>query len=175
MPAMSACQGSVRDGPFVWTKRSLGAILADEARVTSSRKGVGVVGLTLADADRLAEIAQSRADGLGVVICVAILDEGGDLLRLSRMDGAVPAASEVAQTKAATARLLGRRTADLVHLSTTLTAAFSRPVALIGGGEPLVRQGVTAGAVGISGASEEQDSTIAREVAAAFGGQDDRG
>lgn len=122
----------------------------------------------LETADHIVHVAQSAAARLGVSVCVAVADQAGDLVVLSRMDGASPAAVAVCQAKAETARLFQARTADLVGLPATVPAAFARPIALFGGGVLLHIDGSPVGSLGVSGASEADDVLIADEAAAAM-------
>lgn len=101
---------------------------------------------------------------------IAVVDAGGHLAYLVRLDGTFPAAAEVATEKARTAATFQRPTAGFED------AANSGRYALLGvramtplrGGIPIVAAGKVLGAVGVSGAaSAAQDEQIAAAAAAA--------
>ena len=112
---------------------------------------------------------------------IAIVDDGGHLLALLRLDGSFPAASEVAIGKARTAAMFRKPTRffeEVVNkgrVSMTTVPAVTAFTPLTGG-IPLVRGPEFVGAVGVSGAlSADQDEEIARaaaEYAAAHGHAD---
>jgi uncharacterized protein GlcG (DUF336 family) len=103
---------------------------------------------------------------------IAVVDAGGHLVMLERLDGSFPASAAVAIEKARTAavfRLPTRNFEDAVAKGRTSLVAVDVMLPLRGG-VPLVRRGVVVGAVGVSGAaSAQQDDEIADAVAAAFG------
>lgn len=102
---------------------------------------------------------------------IAIVDAGGHLLTLDRLDGSFPASASVAIEKARTAavfRMPTRSFEDAVAKGRTSLVAVDVMLPLRGG-VPLVRDGRVVGAVGVSGAaSAQQDDEIADAVAAAF-------
>ena len=62
--------------------------------------------ITLADADRVIDAARTKADALGIKVTFAVVDDGGHLVALARMDGAAPLTPSVAEGKAIGAALL---------------------------------------------------------------------
>ena len=120
--------------------------------------------LTLAEAQRAIAGAQARATQLDIRITVAVVDEGGLLIALSRMDGAPPISPQVAEAKAVGAALLYRDGASLVELAKDRPGFFSVVDRLVrvpivpGLGSVLIRrEGRVLGAVGVSGGRPEQD------------------
>ncbi|MEZ5294485.1 MAG: heme-binding protein [Vicinamibacterales bacterium] len=103
---------------------------------------------------------------------IAIVDTGGHLVMLERLDGSFPASAAVAIEKARTAavfRMPTRNFEDAVSKGRTSLVAVDVMLPLRGG-VPLVRGGQVVGAVGVSGAaSAQQDDEIADAVATAFG------
>lgn len=103
---------------------------------------------------------------------VAIVDAGGHLVMLERLDGSFPASAAVAIEKARTAavfRMPTRNFEDAVAKGRTSLVAVDVMLPLRGG-VPLMRAGQIVGAVGVSGAaSAQQDDEIADAVATAFG------
>src|SRR5206468_7790143 len=95
---------------------------------------------------------------------IAIVDDGGNLLFLERLDNTFPAGTSVAIEKARTAATFRRPTRDFE------TAIKNGRSALLGvgvmtplqGGVPILVDGQVVGAVGVSGAANaEQDDAIA--------------
>jgi len=120
--------------------------------------------LTLAEAQRAIAGAQARATQLEIRITVAVVDEGGLLIALSRRDGAPPISPQVAEAKAVGAALLYRDGASLVELAKDRPGFFSVVDRLVrvpivpGLGSVLIRrEGRVLGAVGVSGGRPEQD------------------
>lgn len=125
--------------------------------------------LTLALAQDIAEAVIARASQSEFALALAIVDPGGwPRLQLS-MDGAFPAASDAALAKARTAALYRRPTATFSErVKQGMPLAHLPHVVPLGGGVPLVRQGLIYGALGVSGAFEDSETALAQEVAAAF-------
>lgn len=121
--------------------------------------------LTLAAAKRIvaAAVAEARKDGSGGAI--AVTDEGGALLYLERLDDTFPAASPVSIGKARTAATFRRPTKvfeDAIKNGRVALAAVDVMTPLVGG-IPIVVDGQTIGAIGVSGAtSAARDEEIAQ-------------
>ncbi len=120
--------------------------------------------LAAEEARRLIDAAQKRAAEIGIRITVAIVDEGGLLQALSRMDGAMPLSAQIAECKANGAALTLRDGAALAQLHQdrpaffALVSGLTRVPAVPGLGSVLIRRGgAVLGAVGVSGGKPEQD------------------
>ena len=120
--------------------------------------------VTLDEAQAIVRRAHDKARQLGINVTVAIVDEGGLLILLSRMDGATPLSPQVAEAKAVGAVMLHRDGAALAALAKDRPAFFGVVDRLVrvpivpGLGSLLVKRGAAvAGAVGVSGGSPEQD------------------
>jgi uncharacterized protein GlcG (DUF336 family) len=103
-------------------------------------------------------------------VTIAILDDGGHLLHLHRMDGAAPGTVDMATAKGRTAAL-GRRETKVYEdvIKQGRIAFLSAPLAaFVEGGVPIVVEGETVGAIGVSGVKSEQDTAIARAGIAAL-------
>lgn len=130
-----------------------------------------VPNITAAGARAAIDAAVAEAERLGVRVVIAVADRGGNPVALLRMDGAFLFSVEVAEKKAWTAAAAGVRT-DLLRgafngdptLLHGLAPKVERLMA-VGGGAPILVDGVVAGAVGVSGATEEQDQQIADTAA----------
>jgi len=126
--------------------------------------------LTLADARKAAGASEAEAIQHGWAVTIAICDEGGHLLWLQRLDGCAAISSEIASHKARTAAL-GRRPSkayeDVVNNGRTAFLSVPSLEGLLEGGEPIVVDGHTVGAVGVSGVKSSEDAQIARAGVAA--------
>lgn len=125
--------------------------------------------LSLDEAQRLIAAAHDRARQDGIRVTVAVVDEGGLLIGLGRMDGAPPLSSQIAESKAVGAALWHRDGDSLAEVLQARPAFFQQVdrlvrLPLIGGlGSLLVRrEGRVLGAVGVSGAAPEQDKACAQ-------------
>lgn len=125
-------------------------------------------------AQLLASIAQHHAAAVNVPMAVAIADAGGMLIYFGRMDGALPASTELAESKAFTAAVLRMPTHEVGKLAQPgqtlygIEQTHQGRIVLFGGGLPLRLNGEVAGAVGISGGTVEQDLEVARPVVGAL-------
>jgi uncharacterized protein GlcG (DUF336 family) len=112
--------------------------------------------------------ARSAAATEQVRVCIAILDDGGHLLDLHRMDGVHAGTVEVAIAKARTAVLFRAPTSRYAEaLTNGAVGLLALPAMLpFPGGVPLMVDGMALGAVGISGAAPDIDGRIAAAAAA---------
>jgi glc operon protein GlcG len=128
--------------------------------------------LTLEDTRAMAAAAEAEARANGWAVTIAIVDDGGHLLWLQRLDGAAPISAEIAPAKARTAAL-GRRESKVYEdmINGGRTSFLSAPVltGMLEGGVPVVVQGQVVGAVGVSGVKSTEDAQIARAGIAALG------
>jgi len=129
---------------------------------------------TLADAQRLAAVAEAKATAMEVPIVFAAVDAAGGLMLLHRMEGALPASTELAADKAFTASRFRMATHELGILSQPgqplygVQTSHQGRVVLFGGGYPCRVRGTPVGAIGISGGTVEEDMAIATHALRAF-------
>jgi glc operon protein GlcG len=128
---------------------------------------------TLASEDvrRMAAAAEAEARQHGWAVTIAIVDDGGHLLWLQRLDGAAPISAQIAPAKARTAALGRRESRDYEEMINGPRAAFLSAPGLEGmleGGIPVMLQGHCVGAVGVSGVKASEDAQIARAGIAAL-------
>jgi glc operon protein GlcG len=127
--------------------------------------------LTLAGARLVATAAETEAKRLNTTGAIAVVDDGGNLLYLLRIDNTFPAGAYVATDKARTAatfRMPTRNLEDAVKNGRTSLVAVSEMTPLAGG-IPIVIDGQIVGAVGVSGAANAmQDEELAKVAAAAI-------
>lgn len=119
--------------------------------------------LSLADAKAIAAAATAEAQRQGWTVVVAIVDDGGHLMYLERLDGTQLASGTVAQEKARTALLFKRPSKALEDVVLGgRTVMLGLPGATpIEGGLPLVKDGHLLGAIGVSGVQSFQDGIVA--------------
>jgi glc operon protein GlcG len=132
------------------------------------------VTVSLAEARAVLDASLAYAEEHGFSVCVAVVDAGGCVRALARMDGATFLATGLAIDKAMTAAATGTPTADFADwLSATpvLAAAMAAQehVALLPGGAPIALDGSLAGGVGVAGAPASQEQLIAAAGLAALG------
>lgn len=128
--------------------------------------------LTLEDIKKIATAAEQEALSNGWKVVIAICDDGGHPLWLQRLDGAAPISSHIAPEKAKTAALGQRESKIYEEMINNGRFAFLRAPELNGvleGGVPIVVDGHTVGAVGVSGVKAAQDAQIAKAGIAALG------
>lgn len=121
--------------------------------------------LVLSDVKTIAAGCESEALLQKWPVTIAIVDDGGHLLWLQRLDDAPLTSVEIATGKAYTSAM-GRRTSKMYEemVATGRHSLLSIPggLTLVEGGEPIVINGETVGAVGVSGAKSPQDAQVAR-------------
>jgi glc operon protein GlcG len=127
--------------------------------------------LSLAGARAVADAAAAEARKRNAGGAIAVVDTGGHLLFLERLDNTFPAAATVAAEKARTAATFRRPTRDFENAiakgrASLLGVSVMTPLQ---GGVPIAIDGQVLGAVGVSGASSAQeDDDIATVAAQAF-------
>ncbi len=128
--------------------------------------------LELADVKTIAAAAEAEALTNNWAVSIAIVDDGGHLLWLQRLDGAAPVSAHIAPAKAHTAAL-GRRDSkvyeDVVNGGRTSFLSAPDIKGLLEGGVAVMKDGQCLGAVGVSGVKSGEDAQIARAGIAALG------
>lgn len=150
------------------SKILLSALLLVSARALPAQVlSKPAVGLELAK--KIAARAEAEAAKNHWTMCIVVLDEGGNLVFLERMDGTQLGSLDVALGKAKTALKFKRPTKifqDRVNAGGS-DALLSVPgVVAIDGGLPLTVNGEVAGSIGVSGMKPEQDAVVAQAGAA---------
>jgi len=128
--------------------------------------------LELADIKTIAAAAEAEALAHGWAVSIAIVDDGGHLLWLQRLDGAAPLSASIAPSKARTSAL-GRRETKMYEdmINGGRFSFLSAPTVdgMLEGGVPIMKDGQCLGAVGVSGVKSSEDAQIARAGLAALG------
>jgi glc operon protein GlcG len=132
--------------------------------------------LTTEGAKAMLAAAVSRSEDLGIAVTVAIVDAGGHLMVLERMDGGLFHTVHSSMTKAVTSASNKRPTTtrgaqgqdlDTVHaIGLSLAAGPDRWTAMEGG-FPILVEGECVGGIGVSGGDWQQDEAIAQAALAA--------
>jgi uncharacterized protein GlcG (DUF336 family) len=120
--------------------------------------------LSLTAANNVIVKAHAKAQALGIKVTVAIVDEGGHLVALSRMDGAMPLSPQLAEAKAVGAAMFRRDGEALAKIAQDRPGFFNAADRLVrvplipGLGSALIAEnGNVVGAVGVSGGRPDQD------------------
>jgi uncharacterized protein GlcG (DUF336 family) len=130
--------------------------------------------ITLSVANEIIEAAVKKAKEIKQPMCIAVVDEGGNLVSHVRMDGGCLGSIDISLHKAYTARAFNCTTKDLAANSQPGCQFYGIHVSNIGrimifaGGIPLKFNGKIVGAIGVSSGSEVQDVTVAEAGVAAF-------
>jgi glc operon protein GlcG len=128
--------------------------------------------LTLDDVKKIAAAAETEAKLHNWAVTISIVDDGGHLLWLQRLDGAAPISSHIAPAKAKTAAL-GRRESKVYEdiINNGRYSFLSAPLleGMLEGGVPIMVNGQCLGAVGVSGVKSTEDVQIAKAGIAAIG------
>lgn len=131
-------------------------------------------GITLDEALRIINAARNKAEEIGVMQNIAVVDEGGNLTAFARMDGAWRSSIDIAQSKALTARGFDMTSEALGEIAQPGKMCFGIHVSnggktiIFGGGIPLQIGTRIVGAIGVSGGTVEQDIQVAEAGVAAF-------
>lgn len=130
--------------------------------------------LEFADVAKITEAALAFARNQKWAITVAVVDAGGHLLALQRMDGAAPMSAHVAMAKAH-ASALGRRDTkvfeDMINGGRNAFLSVPTLEGLMEGALPVLQGGQCIGAVGVSGVKASEDAQVAAAGVAAVAAQ----
>ncbi|WP_431280627.1 GlcG/HbpS family heme-binding protein [Humitalea sp. 24SJ18S-53] len=126
--------------------------------------------LTHAGAMLILEAAVRAADAMGVPQCIAVVDEGANLLAFCRMDGAKVLSIPSCQAKAATAAASGKPTGTApAESEIKLAVATDGRNTNLKGGLPIIVDGVLVGGIGVGSGTGDQDRDVAAAALAAVG------
>ncbi|PSL41545.1 uncharacterized protein GlcG (DUF336 family) [Planomicrobium soli] len=130
--------------------------------------------ITLETAKKLIDAAEQEAKNLGVAMVISVVDDGGNMIAVHRMDDAWLASVDIAQNKAWTSVALKMPTAGLASATVAnaelygLNTTNGGRIVVFGGGIPLTKDGKVVGAVGASGSSVEHDVKVSEAAVRAF-------
>jgi uncharacterized protein GlcG (DUF336 family) len=119
--------------------------------------------------------AEAEADNIEVPMCIAVMDDGANLVGFHRMDGALLASVDISQNKAYSSVTLKMDTETIHEVSQPGESLYGLGntndgrIITFGGGFPLEDDdGNVVGAVGVSGGSAEEDMEVAQAGVEAF-------
>jgi glc operon protein GlcG len=126
--------------------------------------------LTSSDVKKILAACEAEAAKNKWAVSIAIVDDGGFLLGLSRMDGAAVITAEVSVGKARTSALTKRPSKFFEDRVKERPAFANFPAGiLIQGGIPLTHDKECVGAIGVSGVQSHEDEQVAEAGASALG------
>ena len=127
--------------------------------------------MTLDAAKKIAMAAEAEARKNNWNVVIAVVDDGGHLVYLQRIDGTQTGSIDVAIGKARTSAAFRRPTKVFDELAKTRPSitSISPTAVLLEGGVPVTVGGQVVGAVGVSGVTSQQDAQIAEAGIAALG------
>lgn len=129
--------------------------------------------ITLAEALQLIETATAEATKQNYRLSFAVVDARGDLIAIGRMPGAGAGTPDTAIGKAMTSTFFGQPSGAVSALATNpigvaLNDSTGGRLRFFQGGLPIVRNGMTVGAMGASGASAQQDEDVVKAALSAL-------
>ena len=130
--------------------------------------------ITLAQAEKIIEVAKEKSKDIDTKMNIAVVDAGANLVAFARMDGAWLGSLDISIKKAKTARFFDMNTGDIGGLSQPGGSLFNiehsnNGLITFPGGIPIKNtSGEIIGAIGVSGSSVENDHTVADAGATAI-------
>lgn len=120
--------------------------------------------LTQTDVTQILAAARAEAQSNGWAVSIAVTDDGGHLLGFERLDGCAPIGAYIAIEKARTSALGRRESKGYEEMVNGGRTAFVTAPLLtsLEGGVPVIVDGQTIGAVGVSGVKADQDAQVAK-------------
>ncbi len=124
--------------------------------------------LDLNEAHVLLEGARTKANTMGLAMCIAVVDESGNLIAFDRMDGSKITSITIAQDKAFTAAAAKKATHEYNAANVPGNLVFGihtevgGRISSVGGGLPIEIEGEVVGGIGVSAGSPQQDMEVAQ-------------
>ena len=121
--------------------------------------------LTLEETNKIIDAAELEATKNNWSVTIAVVDDGGHLLALKRLDNAAPISASIAESKARSAALGRRETKayeDMINNGRYAFITVPNIDGLLEGGLPIMSNGQCLGAVGVSGVKSSEDAQIAK-------------
>ncbi|WP_116086189.1 heme-binding protein [Tropicimonas sp. IMCC34011] len=131
--------------------------------------------LDATDAHRMIEGAAAKAQEIGVPMCIAITDEGGNLIAFERMDGGKVTSITIAIDKSYTASAAKKATHEYGEISQPgkpaygIDSAIGGRLMVVGGGLPVFAGGDVVGGIGVSSGTPAEDREVAQAGIDALG------
>ncbi|MBM2825214.1 MAG: hypothetical protein HW402_878 [Dehalococcoidales bacterium] len=129
--------------------------------------------ITLRESEKLLKVAEESALSQGLKVSIAVVDTRGDLVLTCRMDGARYFTPDIARGKAMVSAMFNAPSGTLAErantpIMQTLNQMNLGRLVFVQGAVPIVRGNEVLGAVGVSGATSQQDEDIAKAALAAW-------
>ena len=130
--------------------------------------------LDISDAHALIEGARTKANEIGIPMCIAITDESGNLIAFERMDGGKMTSINLAIDKSYTAVGVKKGTHALGEVCQPgqpaygLSSTLGGRMVVVAGGLPVKSNGEVVGGIGVSSGSPAQDREVAEAGVRAF-------
>lgn len=127
---------------------------------------ISVKRLSIEDARILIEGARTKAEEIGVPMCIAISDDSGNLVAFERMDGGKAHSIQVSTDKAFTAGAARKATHEYNAVNTPGSLAFGihtecgGRISTVGGGLPVMVNNECVGGIGASSGTPQQDMDV---------------
>lgn len=127
-----------------------------------------VTRLDLDDARLLIAGAAAHAETIGVPMCIAVVDDSGQMIAFERMEGGKVTSTTIAIDKAFTAAAAKKATHEYGTASQPgspaygINSAIGGRLMVVGGGLPVIWQGQVVGGIGISSGTPVQDQAVAQ-------------
>jgi uncharacterized protein GlcG (DUF336 family) len=119
----------------------------------------------------LLEAAIAYAEKMHVPQCIAVVDDGCNLLAFARMDGSRVLSIDAVIHKAMTAASIGKPTGEFPEqLGQSLGAATGGKMVNLKGGLPVIVDGQTIGGIGVGSGTGDQDREVANAALSTFPG-----
>ena len=117
--------------------------------------------LTLEDCRKITAAAEAEAKKNNWNVSICVLDDGGHVLLLTRMDGASPVTAEIATQKGRSAAIARRSTkVGEDRIAAGRVALLKMPGLPVQGGLPILHQGECIGGIGVSGVQSHEDEQV---------------
>lgn len=135
---------------------------------------ITITRLDIADARALMAGARARAEAIGVPMCIAITDEGGNLIAFERMDGGKVTSVTIAIDKSYTASAAKKATHEYGAASQPgapaygINSAIGGRLSVVAGGLPVIVEGTVVGGIGVSSGTPAQDLDVAQAAIVGF-------
>jgi len=129
--------------------------------------------VSLTQAEKIIAAGRKSAEAMGVKVSIAVVDERGDLIAFNRMDGARFTTVAISQGKALASAFFGQPSGVLAERAgspvfQSIIQMNQGRVVFGQGAMPIARDGQNIGAVGVSGATSQQDEDVAKAGIAAM-------
>ncbi|GAB4356153.1 MAG: heme-binding protein [Gammaproteobacteria bacterium] len=124
--------------------------------------------LSHSEAVLLIEGARAKAKEIDVPMCIAVVDESGNLIAFERMDGGKVTSITIAQDKAFTAAAARKATHEYNaacipgNLVFGIHTLLGGRLCVVGGGLPVLVGGEVVGGIGVSSGTPQQDMECAQ-------------